>query len=200
MVAGDMLEFNYNGPSMNPTFRAGDKLLVTPCGLRKIAVGDVVVFRPDGYEKTITHRVIRLDARGVVTRGDNNNRVDPYFLQQHEIMGRVTTARRGKETLKVINGRPGLYYARLRWLVKVSNHTVSRILHPLYHGLADSGMFKHVLSPWARLRVIKFTKPHGVEYQLFLGSHFVGRRSPGAANWQIRRPFRLFIDKSRLPV
>jgi Signal peptidase, peptidase S26 len=197
-MVSDTHEYNYNGPSMNPTFKAGDRLLVVPYAERKISVGDVIVFRPEGNERTITHRVIAVDARGVVTRGDNNNQIDPWHLQSHEIMGCVTSASRGAATMKVAGGRKGLLYARLRWVIKHADRTISRPLHPIYHRLADTGILSRLLPAWARPRVVLFTKPSGQETQLLMGKQLIGRRRPGADQWQIRRPFRLFIDQSLL--
>ena len=201
MVTAETQEYNYNGPSMNPTFKAGDRLRVVPYASRNITVGDVIVFRQqgnEGNERTITHRVIAIEARGVVTRGDNNNQIDPWYLQPHEIMGFVSTARRGTNTMEVINGKTGIIYARLRWVIKHADRTISRPLHPLYHQIANAGILNRLLPSWARPRVVHFTKPSGQEAQLLMGKQVIGRRRPGAAQWQIRRPFRLFIDQSLL--
>jgi len=197
-MVNDAEEFNYNGPSMNPTFKAGDWLRVVPYATRNITVGDVIVFRPEGNERTITHRVIAVDDRGVMTRGDNNNQIDPWHLQPHEIVGCVTVAGRGAATMKVAGGRRGILYARLRWVIKYADRTISRPLHPLYNRLADTGILSRLLPSWARPRVVYFTKPFGQETQLLMGKQVIGRRRPGAAQWQIRRPFRLFIDPSLL--
>ena len=198
MVTAETQEYNYNGPSMNPTFKAGDRLRVVPYDSRNIKVGDVIVFSPQGNERTITHRVIAIDARGVMTRGDNNNQIDPWYLQHHEIMGCVSAASRGAATIKVAGGRRGILYARLRWVIKHVDRTISRPLHPLYHRLADTGILSRLLPSWARPRVVHFTKPSGQETQLLMGKQVIGRRRAGADQWQIRRPFRLFIDQSLL--
>lgn len=198
MVNVNKQEYNYNGPSMNPTFKAGDRLRVVPYASLKITVGDVIVFRPQDNERTITHRVIAVDARGVMTRGDNNNQIDPWHLQPHEIMGCVTTASRGATTIKVTGGRKGILYARLRWMIQYADRTISRPLHPLYHRLAEAGILSRILPSWAKPRVLHFTRPSGQEAQLLLGKQVIGRRRPGAVQWQIRRPFRLFIDQSLL--
>ena len=200
-MVSDPEEYNYNGPSMNPTFKAGDRLRVVPYASRQITVGDVIVFRPEGNEgneRTITHRVIAIDARGVVTRGDNNNQIDPWYLQPHEIMGCVTEASRGAATIEVRGGRRGILYARIRWVINHADRTISRLLHPLYHRLADTGILSRLLPLWARPRVLHFTRPSGQETQLMLGKHVIGRRRAGETQWQIRRPFRLFIDQSLL--
>jgi len=197
-MVNDTEEYNYNGPSMNPTFKAGDRLQVVPYASRKIEVGDIIVFRPKGNERTIMHRVIAIDVRGVITRGDNNNKIDPWYLQPHEILGCVTSASRGSATMKVTGGRKGILYARLRWVIKHADQTISRPLHPLYHRIADAGILSRLLPSWARPRVVHFNKPSGQEAQLLIGKQVIGRRRPGATQWQIRRPFRLFIDQSLL--
>jgi hypothetical protein len=48
------------------------------------------------------------------------------------------------------------------------------------------------------LKVIGFNCGEQKELHLHFGSLFVGRKLPGK-NWQVRFPFRLFIDPARLP-
>ena len=84
------MQFNYSGPSMNPTLKAGDSLRVAPYENTRINVGDVVVFHTPERERHVTHRVISVDSRGVRTRGDNNNKTDSWLLRPDEIIGRIS--------------------------------------------------------------------------------------------------------------
>lgn len=198
MVAAELLIFDYNGSSMNPTFKAGDQLWIEPYVTRKVAVGDVIVFRPEGEEHFVTHRVIGVDDQVLVTKGDNNFRVDSYRIRSGDITGCVVSVRRKENTLKVRNGLEGICYAHVRWTIKSFNHSVSRVLHPLYRTLAESGVFRISFLQLPKPTIIRFIKPDGVELQLFFGRYFIGRRRPGAKEWQIKRPFRLFIDTTLL--
>jgi len=191
--------FNYNGPSMNPTLKAGDQLRVVPYANRNIRVGDVVVFRAPEGKRHVTHRVVSFDPQGVRTRGDNNNKTDSWILQTEKITGRVDSARRGAKKVPIHGGRRGMIYALALRSIKRANLTISRILHPAYHRLADSGIFKRFLRNRTRSRVLCFTRPKGIEMQLHLGPWMIGRRLPGQNQWNIKRPFKLFIDEYSLP-
>ena len=193
------MQFIYNGPSMNPTLKAGDRLRVVPYANRCIGVGDVVVLRiPDG-KRNVTHRVVSVGPRGVKTRGDNNNMTDSWILRPGEIIGRVRSACRGTKSISIHGGRRGRIYASALRSIKRVNLTISRMLHPVYHRLAASGIFRRALPYGTKPRVFCFTRPNGVEMQLCLGRWIIGRRRPGWEQWQIRRPFRLFLDEASLP-
>ncbi len=75
---------------------------------------------------------------------------------------------------------------------------MSMLLRPAYRFLASTGLFRFSLGPRARLRIVSFARPNGVDMHLFLGRRPVGRRS-AQSPWQIRAPFRLFIDEASLP-
>ncbi len=191
--------FNYNGPSMNPTLKAGDQLRVVPYDNKRIHVGDVVIFQAPEGKRLVTHRVVSVGSQGVRTRGDNNNNTDSWVLRPEEITGRVVSARRGSKSISICGGRSGLIYASTLWTIKRINLTTSRILHPAYHRLATSGIFRRALPHGTEPRVFCFTRPDGVEMQLLMGRWIIGRRRPGREQWQMRRPFRLFVDETSLP-
>jgi hypothetical protein len=85
------------------------------------------------------------------------------------------------------------------WAIKQLNITLSRILHPAYHMLARSGILRNFLPIERKTRVLSFNRPEGKELQLHLRDRVIGRRRPGQGQWQIARPFRLFIDETSLP-
>lgn len=190
---------NYTGPSMNPTLRAGDGLCVIPYGDKKIRIGDVVVFRHPEGQDNIVHRVVSVNSRGVRTRGDNNTDIDPWVLRPEDIIGRVVSAQRTHRNVSIHGGAWGRALALVLWTKKHANSTVSRILHPAYHLLARSGLFRKCLPFHRKTRVFSFTRPEGKELQLLLGNRVIGRRLPGRDQWQIARPFRLLLDETSLP-
>lgn len=184
---------------MNPTLKAGDQLWVVSYENTRIRVGDVVVFHTPERKRHVTHRVIFVDSRGVRTRGDNNNKTDSRVLRPDEITGKVVSAYRGMKRISIHGGRGGILFARALWAIKHINVTISRILHPAYRWLSESGIFRRALPHWFRPRVFCFTRPNGMEMQLCLGRWIIGRRRSGWDRWQIRRPFRLFLDEASLP-
>ncbi|MCP4575689.1 MAG: signal peptidase I [Deltaproteobacteria bacterium] len=198
MVKPNFSHFNYNGPSMNPTLKAGDGLRVVPYENTRISVGDVVVFHTPETNGHVSHRVISVDDRGLRTRGDNNNDTDSWILRPNQITGRVISARRGPKSLPILGGKRGMLYARSLWLMKRADPAISRIFHPVYHRLAVSGIFRRVLPRGSEPRILRFTRHNGVEMQVLMGRWIIGRRKPGE-QWLVRRPFRFFVDKASLP-
>jgi hypothetical protein len=185
---------------MNPTLKAGDLLRVVPDQGRKIRVGDIVVFHPPEEQRNVVHRVVSLDLRGVIrTRGDNNSKIDTCGLPVDRIIGHVVSVQRGAKHILIYGGRWGSISANVRWTAKKINRVFSKILHPAYHYLAQKDIFRKVLSPCFKPRLICFKRTNGVEMQLFMGGWVIGRRLAGRAQWRIRRPFRLLIDEALLP-
>ena len=126
-------------------------------------------------------------------------KTDSWVLRPDEIIGKVVSAQRGSKSISIYGGRRGMMYASALRSIKCANLTISRILHPAYHRLAESGIFRRALRNRARPRVICFLKPNGVEMQLLMGRCMIGRCRPGLNRWWIRRPFKLFVDEDSLP-
>lgn len=190
----------YTGASMHPTLKAPDLLQVIPYNGRKIKRGDVIAFQPPGgVEKKITHRVISADPNGIRTHGDNNNNIDYFLLKPNDIIGKVVSVWRGNRNIRIHGGKIGeLIFIKNRVLRKL-DRKISALLHPLYHRLAQSGIFRLCLPSSLMPRFITFKKPSGNEVHLFMGKHVIGKLLPGKEKWKIQRPFRLFVDESSLP-
>ena len=62
---------------------------------RGIRGGDVVAFRSPHYRILTVHRVVKLDPRGVSTKGDNNLTIDAWILHPSDIIGRVDSVKEG---------------------------------------------------------------------------------------------------------
>lgn len=76
------------GVSMEPTYSAGDLVLVSRDG--DYGVGDAVAYRDPGSGATVLHRIIDGDAAdGFVLRGDNNESIDPHEPTADELTGRA---------------------------------------------------------------------------------------------------------------
>ncbi|NMW18709.1 MAG: hypothetical protein HKK66_06765 [Chlorobiaceae bacterium] len=181
---------------MLPTLKPGDKLMVACGGV--VRVGDVVVFQKHG-KLHIAHRVVSVDSRGIVTRGDNVHTHDARILQQEKIIGKVVSVQRASRQRVIRGGKQGIIYARILWTVKHFSNIVVRLLSPAYQTLSSFGVFRRILPVSVKPRVVFFKIKDGVEMQLLLGRLVIGRRMPGCDKWQLRPPFRLFIDESALP-
>ena len=74
------------------------------------------------------------------------------------------------------------------------------IPHRLYNLLAGIGPFDRLLPARLRPRLVRFGTPYQVFLKLLMGRHTVGQCDRRFERWQIRRPFRLFVDERALEV
>lgn len=190
---------NYKGPSMNPTLKSGDRLFISAYDGQEIQRGDVVVFTPPGADYKIIHRVVSVGPQGIKTRGDNNNRVDPWLLSHDEILGCVFSAKRGNRRRRVFGGAIGQLFGVAIRAIHAIDASVSSRFRPAYDRLAVAGVFRRWLPGWMKTKAISLSHPAGTELQLLMGRRVIGRWLPGKSGWNIRRPFRLFVDETSLP-
>jgi hypothetical protein len=83
--------------------------------------------------------------------------------------------------------------------IKGIDSILSSLLRPFYERLANGGAYRGWLSAWIKTRAISLSHPAGTELQLLMGRYVIGRWLPGKSGWNIRRPFRLFVDETSLP-
>jgi len=190
---------NFTGSSMKPSLKPGDGLRVHPYGDRKIRIGDVVVVCPPEREQHVVHRVVSVDSHGIRTRGDNNNNTDAWVLCAEDIIGRVVCVNRKNRSKTIYGGLLGRVYASGLKAIKQIDLTVSRILHPVYHRFASSGIFRNLLPQQLKTHILCFKRANGIEMQLLMGRWVIGRQLTGRDRWHIQRPFRLFVDEASLP-
>ena len=75
--------------SMRPTFDANALLVTETVAIGSVRTGDIIV-RSDGLDgRLIVHRVVRISASGVVTRGDANEDEDAGYVDDSNLKGRV---------------------------------------------------------------------------------------------------------------
>jgi signal peptidase I len=195
------IKFYGYGLSMYPTLKPGDLLEVVCREI--ISVGDVVVYPSIDGSAYIAHRVISICSAGVTTRGDNVDSVDLRLLQFDEITGVVISVYRGTRTILIRGGKRGIVYAKFLWKTKPVYKRLIKyfctIARVVYRWLSDSAVFRSLIPFKIKPRVVIFNKPDGLEMQLLLGRRVIGRRISGNDNWQLRPPFRLFVDESSLP-
>jgi signal peptidase I len=72
--------------SMQPTFRPGDVIIVTPEPVTAVRPGQIISYQiPIGDHHVESHRVVRVLERGthpvIITKGDNNAETDPWRAQ-----------------------------------------------------------------------------------------------------------------------
>jgi hypothetical protein len=187
------------GESMRPLFRPGDRVRIAPCRADEVRRGDVILFVPPGRDERVVHRVVSAGPQGIRTQGDANPREDEWSIRQEHIAGRAVAVERGGRVVPVAGGRAGRLLAACIHAARRADHLASYILNPCYRGLARCGLFRMLLPPALRPRVITFERDGAREMQLVLGRRIIGRRPAGAGAWTIRRPFRIFVDERALP-
>ncbi|MCX5824440.1 MAG: hypothetical protein NTY86_13280 [Deltaproteobacteria bacterium] len=189
----------YVGSSMNPTLREPEIMEIMPYAGRPLRVGDVAFFLSPEADHPVVHRIVLVTPAGISTLGDNNTREDIFLLQPKDIRGRVVAAWRGRKRRKIAGGLQGrLTSRRLRWR-RVLDRGVSPLLHPLYQVLSRGGLIARLLPAPFRPRVVVFRARGRDKFQLLLGQRIIGRYDDDRHQWQIRRPFRLFVDGRALP-
>lgn len=104
--------------SMAPTFDTGSIVAVKPVKFEGIQKGDIVTFKNED-DLTITHRVVEVTDKGLITRGDANNGDDTMPVTSDRLIGQVEYSVpllgyliefiRSKVGMLVFLGIPGIY-------------------------------------------------------------------------------------------
>lgn len=184
---------------MHPTLNELDLLEIAPYGDLTIRAGDVIMFLPPEENQPIVHRVERVTKDGIRTHGDNNIENDPWLLQHEDVVGRVVAAWRGQKQRKIPGGKSGrLTSLSVRWILAL-DRSISRLLNPFYHSLARTGIVRRLLPSRLRTRVVVYRVGSQTQLRLLVGRHVVGQFDNRRCQWQIQRPFRLFVDEGALP-
>jgi signal peptidase I len=186
---------------MNPTLKNLDMLIIVPYGEKKIRRGDVITFMPPERDISITHRVVSVDEKGVITLGDNNDFLDEYLLQPEDIWGCVEYAERKNRKIKVYGGTTGRVYAKIIRAIRRIKRTIPKIfkpLRPIYRFFHRSGLLARFVPDKMKPRTIYYEKQNGNELHLLMGKWLVGRIDRKRTNWDIRLPFRLFVNEKEL--
>jgi hypothetical protein len=198
-ISGAMFLAAYIGPSMNPTLHEPELMEVRPYNNRPVRVGDVIFFLPAEADQPVVHRIIRITPTGISTRGDNNTREDSFLLRPKNIIGQVVAAWQGQQRRRIRGGLPGRLISRwLRWR-RTLERGVTPMLRPLYQALSHWRVLARLLPARLRPRVVVFHINGWDQFHLLLGKRTVGRCDDRRNQWQIQRPFRLFVDDGLLP-
>ncbi|KAM3224599.1 hypothetical protein ACQJBY_057774 [Aegilops geniculata] len=88
--------------SMEPGIKKGDMVFVHNMSNEPFRLGEIILFKVDGFEHPVVHRVIKVHEHRdtgeiqILTKGDNNSVDDRFlyasgqlWLQPHDIIGRV---------------------------------------------------------------------------------------------------------------
>lgn len=78
--------------SMEPELKVGSVVITRPVRLEEIKPGDVIAFHSPVDGKLTSHRVVAVEGGPSVcllTKGDANGDVDPFFLPAQSVVGKV---------------------------------------------------------------------------------------------------------------
>jgi len=188
----------YVGPSMNPTLCEPELMEIEKVNNKPLRVGDVVLFLPDKVNQPVVHRIVRLTPFGISTRGDNNTFEDLAILQPHHVIGKVVAAWQGQKRRRIIGGNSGRLLSLCYGWRRSLGRRLTPILHPLYQALSHWGVFARLLPTKLRPRILVFHIKGRDQFLLMLGDHNIGRYDEQRNQWQIKRPYHLFVDDRML--
>ena len=112
---------------------------VAPCDGLEILPGDVVAFVPPGQTGKVIHRVVAVQPRGIITKGDNVAAADDWLLAPEDILGKVVGIHRQGRLIPVPRQPPASLYL-LKGAPLVQPHPVP----PAPTGLPAPGGFRVV--------------------------------------------------------
>jgi len=190
--------FHCHGPSMLPTLKTGDFLVVAPYKSHPVRRGDIVVFRIPGSNRLIAHRVASIRKTVVRVRGDNNNLTDPWLLEVKDLLGRVIRRERNRSVRRLTGGAGGDLYARAVRGLAEARKSLFRLMRPAYLWASEKGLVRRLLPFRLKTRVLAVKRPQGTELQVLAGRRLIARRPARSGTWLVRRPFKLLIDARSL--
>ncbi|RJX21226.1 MAG: SynChlorMet cassette protein ScmC [Desulfobulbus sp.] len=190
----------YSGSSMKPTFRHPDLVEVVPYNDRPIRPGDVIYYQPATGGQKVIHRVVRITANGIATRGDNNCPEDPLLLQPRDVIGQVIAAWRYEKRREIAGGIAGICSVYRTWAANELYKFARAPLHKIYHALAKSGFLNALLPASLQPRIYEFKQGNfPSKLKLMVNGRVIGRYDSLQKLWEITPPWRLIIDVSQLP-
>jgi len=186
------------GPSMKPTLKPGDGLdLYTYEDPAEIRVGDVIVYPHPSRTIDVVHRIIEIRRDGVITRGDNNNKIDPYTIRFDDIIGKVIGAKRKNRLAPIQGGKTGFCIHKLMLFRKYFIQYGLAPLRFVSNIIAASGIF-NIFHSVFNVRIIHIKRNHQSQLILVSGNRAIGKQLVGSGEWQIRFPYKYFVSKRRL--
>jgi len=72
--------------SMEPTIDTGDLIVINQKD-KKYNKNDIITFK-DVNSSYVTHRIIKIDGKKIITKGDNNNSKDEGYITKDKIVGK----------------------------------------------------------------------------------------------------------------
>lgn len=184
----------YRGSSMRGTFKPGDKLIIEKVPFDRIKKGDLIIFSRNENEEDdfIVHRVVAVNPKGLVTRGDNCFDNDKNLVIEENIVGRVIANDRRGKVHQVQNGRAGAFRAAmLHSRLQVIN-LVKFFLRKPYLILKKSGFITKIWQP--EIDIFQFQTSDGPLVKYVHKGKTVAICWTDQHRWWVKRPFCFFLN------
>lgn len=189
------------GPSMYPTLKSGDGIQVEEyANFSDIKIGDVIICPHPNQSVNVVHRVIEIHRLGVVTRGDNNNKIDPYLIDFKDIKGKVVAAKRANKTIKITGGLMGYLIHKIMVLRCYFFHSAFiKLLCYLSRKLEKSGILNFI-HPIFKTEIVYVKRYNVNEIILLANKKVAGKYRSDTSTWKIEFPYKYFINKNKLTI
>ncbi|MCP4177600.1 MAG: signal peptidase I [bacterium] len=187
------------GPSMFPTLRSGDGLIMYNYkNRREIRVGDIILYPHPEKPFDVVHRIIKKLDTGVVTRGDNNNKIDPYIIKYEDVIGKVISAKRKNTTIQMKSGTIGYILHKFLIYKKCTKPYIITPLSFISCKITDLKILNFAHS-FFNVQIISIKRNNIESHILKYKNKPIGQKSSSTDNkWQIRFPYKLFINRNKL--
>ena len=201
-ASNDKYESKFNtcvGPSMYPTLKSGDGLvLYTYTSFDEVKIGDIIIYPHTEKPFDVVHRIIKIEPDGVITRGDNNNKIDPYLVKYEDIIGKVLSAKREFRSIQMLSGKRGYYFHRLLIIKKFTLPYITRPMSFVSNQLTKFKIFNFCHSLF-NIEVVHVSRGDNHTYILRHNNKPIGSKSLETDNqWKIKFPYKLFINKDKI--
>ncbi len=74
------------GTSMKPIIKNGDILLLEPFNYQKLKINDIIFVVINNFEIYFIHRIININKKYIITKGDNS-KFEDYPIYKSDIIG-----------------------------------------------------------------------------------------------------------------
>ncbi|MCK4983481.1 MAG: signal peptidase I [Victivallaceae bacterium] len=183
---------------MKPTLKSGDAFTLKHYDYKtELRVGDIIVYPHPENPVDVVHRVIKIKPDGVITRGDNNSKVDPYLIKFADIRGVVTAVRRGSKTIHLSGGTRGIIRHKLMLTRRLFMPYLTYPFSVISSLLAASRIFNFV-HPFLKIKIIMVERNEHTEEIIQVKNKVVGKRLSKNETWEIKFPYKLFINNEKL--
>jgi hypothetical protein len=185
---------------MSPTIKPGDALIVQNlenAQSQSLRVGDIIIYSNPELMTNIVHRVIKINSKGILTRGDNNNQCDDYYITPKALIGRVKAVKRGQKTIKLAQGRLGNYRQQLLLMGKYCRPYCLLLPRAIVQ-LVIKLQLLYPFQPLMKFKIIRIKRHNSIEEIMQYHNAVIGRRRDNSSTWQIKFPYKLFINPEKL--